>query len=158
MVSEPENLARSIILQFADKEFRENPEHWIDSYRIYNSLEEELKKYGIDTVEKTSGLLMHMAEEGQLRQMDKDFYVITSKGVKDLSTIYNDEWVVWQMDDYQRDQHAKQSEDKQKYELEERRHQEQVKAAREGNKLQKYGVWVAMALGAAGLLIAIFKP
>ncbi len=157
MSDDPEELARSSILLWLNKQYELKPDYSFLAPEFHIALEKELKECGYDTIEKTIGLVKIMAEDGQLHERNKA-YQITNKGRNDLYTIYNDEWVVWQMDESRKKRSEMERKEKEQYELEERRHQEQVKAAREGNKLQKYGVWVAMALGGVGLLVAIFKP
>lgn len=157
MAEEPDDLAKAAILEWLSIQYTIKPDYWFLPQEFHIALKRELEKYGYNTPEKITGLVKIMADSGQLKSSEFT-YQISNKGRKDLETIYNDEWVVSQINAFASKKEKVKQEKKEQFDLDERRHQELVKASREGNKIQKYGVWVAMILGATALLIAIFKP
>lgn len=157
MGDEPEDYAIAAILRYLQDQYLEKPNYWFLAPEIHIKLKNELEEQGYDTIQKTIGLVQIMSELGLLRERNKG-YQISSKGRNDLETVYNDDWIAEKMAEYARKQKDEKLKKQEQYELDERRHQEMIKSAREGNKIQKYGVWVAIALGAVGLIVAIFKP
>lgn len=158
MADEPEDIAKAEILGFAHAVFKDKPDEGFGLEEAYDLLKDELAKYGFMTVNEVKGLVKLMVETGHLHELGMDRYVISAKGHDKLNTTYNDEWVSRKMDATIRQRKEKEEKERKQYELEERRHQEVVKAAREGNKIQRYMVWIALFLGAIGLIVAIFKP
>lgn len=156
-MEESEDFAKTAILQWLNEQYTKNPDNTFLAQEFYIKLENEMKKHGYDTAEKTIGLVKIMAEAGQLHENNRA-YGITNKGRKDLETIYNDEWIVEQMNDHKRMNEKKEEEKTKQFKLEERRHQEVIKAAREGNTVQRIGILIALILGASGLIVAIIKP
>jgi predicted AlkP superfamily pyrophosphatase or phosphodiesterase len=158
MGEEPEDLAKAEILRFAHDIFTKDPNGGFRPSDFSESLNKKLTELGFDTPQMIEGLTKLMAETGQLRKDLLERYRISAQGREDLFTIYDDHWMSLEIESSIRKQEEQKRKEKEKIELEERRHQELVKAAREGNKIQKYAVWIALALGAIGLIVAIFKP
>ena len=157
MAEEPDDLAKAAILEWLSIQFIKNPTRSYLAEEFHIALKRELEKHGYETMEKTIGLVEIMAETGQLHKRN-DAYQISNKGRKDLATIYNDDWVVNQMQAHAKRKEKEKHKQEEEFDLDERRHQEIVSAAREGNKIQKYAVWAAVVVGSLALIIAVFKP
>ncbi len=157
MAEEPDGLAKAAILEWLSIQYKKKADYWFLAPEFHIALKRELEKYGYETHEKITGLVKIIAESRQLNEKN-NAYQISNHGRKDLETIYNDEWRVDQMNAFASKKEREKQEKGKQSDLDERRHQELVKAAREGNKIQKYAVWVAMGLGAAALGVAYFKP
>jgi len=157
LADELDELAKAAILEWLSIQYIKKPNYSHLAPEFHVALKRELEKYGYDTMEKTIGLVKIMAESGQLHERN-NAYRISNKGREDLETIYNDDWVASKRKEYANKKKIAEEEKRDQFDLDERRHQEIVDAAREGNKIQKYSVWGAIAIGSLALIIAIFKP
>ena len=113
-------------------------------------------------VGKTSAHMTYLEGKGYLkvweRASDIVWYIITSKGIDASKMEYSTQYQT-QFQKHNREvELRKQSEKIEQENVEEIRHQEMVKIAKDSNKFSKYGTWIAIGLGSMGLLIAVFKP
>jgi hypothetical protein len=150
MESESDWNRRRRILSWLNSKFRENSDNFHFDATMAKELESERSL--IDSECK----LMFQEE-----LIDKDevtnggtMYRINAKGVQEYKTKYDKEWLNQQ----NRKKFVEKNEILEKEKKEDQKHREMVLEAKKANKNTTIGMWIALAIGTAGLIIAIFKP
>jgi len=142
------------ILKCLKKEFEIDPTQGIADSTIAESLNLDAGM--------TTAHMAYLEGKGYLKVWERAgeivWYIITTKGIDASKMEYSTQYQT----QLQKHNHEvvirKQSEKTERAITEERRHQEMVQVAKDANKWTKKGMIIAILLGGAGLLIAIFKP
>jgi hypothetical protein len=148
---------RRDILEFLDGRFRENPDQSYTELDVMDTVTDD---------EDNEWILAEfrlMEEEGLLKLDFADtsgarHYLITSKGIKVYKTTYNKAWVTHTLQQKRLKIGKERSEKIRSEEKEDKRFNKQIEVQEKANKYNRIGIFVAIGLGAAGLIVAILKP
>jgi len=118
---------------------------------------EFLNKWEIKTIEDLHPYMVDLHESDCLERM-KAFFKITKKGRDELDTTYNRNYIDKQQQRENKKRIAEKQERDEDRKERKMQHDEMVQVAKDANKWTEKGMIIAILLGGAGLLIAIFKP
>ena len=116
-----------------------------------------LNKWEIKTIEDLVPYILDLNESNFLDRM-KRFFKITRQGRNELDTTYNRNYIDPQQQLENKKRLAEQQEREKDREERKLQHSEMVQVAKDANKWTKKGMIIAIGLGIAGIVIAIFLP
>jgi len=116
-----------------------------------------LNKWEIKTIEDLVPYILDLNESNFLNRMRR-FFKITKQGRNELDTTYNRSYINKEQQIKNEEILAEKQEREKDRQERKMQHDEMVQVAKDANKWTKKGMILAIGLGIAGIVIAIFLP